>query len=307
MKKHVLLLICLILYQLLPAQVVFCPPGAEWHYLFQSFRNKENERIVYDHDSVIDGLSVKVLKHRYFFSWTSAGMKGSTYIRQSGDTIFMRNEYTRDNWQILYNFNVSAGQGWTNNLVTGLHNSSITGFTVTVDSVKTLPVNGSPAKHLYVRYQSTPGIVIYRGNAVIRERLGNNWFMFNYSNSFDSEPAYILNNLCYTDDEWGTLQFTSKSCDFAELTGLSTYDVSNSRVVLFPNPASSRLKIGIPAGSEIQEIRICDISGKEIYACALSGNTEQNPDLSGYASGIYFVTLMKDHKTVETRKLVISN
>jgi len=59
MKKLLPLFVCAFLFGNLKSQIVFCPPGAEWHYNFILPRGIENEKISYDRDSIIGTETLK--------------------------------------------------------------------------------------------------------------------------------------------------------------------------------------------------------------------------------------------------------
>src|SRR5688572_18100547 len=82
------------------AQVVFCPPGARWNYTFVNIPawggiyNFINESISYSKDSILNGESVKVLDHRFYYETcynVGGGKTKRTCIKQKGDTVFFRN------------------------------------------------------------------------------------------------------------------------------------------------------------------------------------------------------------------------
>ena len=76
--------------------------------------------------------------------------------------------------------------------------------------------------------------------------------------------------------------------------------IENS-VFVYPNPANNVLNFSIKNNVEIDEISINDISGKQIYK---SDNTPNNAiDVSGFASGVYFVTF-KSEDSLVTKKFI---
>jgi hypothetical protein len=313
MKKRLLLLSCLILFQILPAQVVFCPPGAEWSYTFLAGHSNQivsNEKITYSRDSMLNGVSVKVLLHNFSFSMSDAYRPGPTLIKQNGDTIFMRNAITQHSWQILYNFNVTAGQHWENQLLTAKNTgTSITGFTVTVDSVKTITVNNLPMRELYVKYATNgqngniiPGIY---SSSVIRERFGNNRFMFNFINTYSSDPDYVVSFLCYTDSTFGTTQFTSKPCDYSNLMSVFEFNSEILNLTLYPNPVSDQLiiKSGSAGSANAYTFDLINVLGKVVVTRqTLSGNDQVY--LGHLEDGVYFIQVFEKGKRIAIRKIL---
>ena len=190
MRKLILLFSILFLAQTIKAQIVFCPPGAEWHYSFgvPLSAAKENFKIKYVRDTTIGAETFKVLQHRKFFYFCENPPTSKlTLIRQSGDTVFMRNPTTLNNWQVLYNFAAQPGQTWTN----VLKNSAGINITYTtyVDSVRYVTVNNYTLKQLAVNYA---GISTYTNNYRITERLGVNGYLFNYDSYQGCDDNFFL-------------------------------------------------------------------------------------------------------------------
>lgn len=136
MKITLFILASLFLICPVKSQVVFCPPGAEWNYLFSMDFSyaKYNETIKYKGDTIIGLETMKILTHQKFFTQINMANYGPTYIKQKGDTIFMKNGKTFNKWQILYNFDASTGHFWENSLQIG--NDTIN-YKVTVTAVNT--------------------------------------------------------------------------------------------------------------------------------------------------------------------------
>jgi hypothetical protein len=151
MKKALLLVFAFFLLNKIQAQTVFCPLGAEWHYLFNFLGflpgNSINENIKYTGDTLEGSDNVKILTHTRFFLQCSP-VVNKTLIKQKGDTVFFKNSRTLNGWQILYNFAALPGQSWTTSVLQ--NDSSVSTFTYSVDSVKQISVNGFSLKNLYV-------------------------------------------------------------------------------------------------------------------------------------------------------------
>src|SRR5690606_23110318 len=96
------------------SQVVFCPKGAAWTYLFETWpAQMYPSKIIYKNDSVIGQDTVKVLVHtKIYKNQNLCSYYKYTLLKQKGDTIFFRNDRTDGLWQILYNFATPPGQFW---------------------------------------------------------------------------------------------------------------------------------------------------------------------------------------------------
>lgn len=81
---------------------------------------------------------------------------------------------------------------------------------------------------------------------------------------------------------------------------LGTGQFSNSQYVLYPNPARDILTVQLNTASDNIEFEVRDVSGKLVYTSgALTGN-RHNITTSGYAAGVYFLTITGNNtKTVK--------
>src|SRR4051812_24877511 len=141
--KKTLLFFCLLFTLVSKAQqpVVFMPQGAKWHYNFKAYNFEQslyvikNKTVEYAGDTVINNESVKILHHPYFYRHACGPCSAPfTYIKQHGDTVFMKNHCLLD-WQILYNFATPVGGQWS--VVT---TSAI--FIIKVNNTQTTTING---------------------------------------------------------------------------------------------------------------------------------------------------------------------
>jgi hypothetical protein len=297
MKKFSLLCFALILCFQSKSQVVFCPAGAEWHYLFSgsifSPGNTYNEQIKYTGDS-IEGLdTLKILTHTKFFMECSPTVL-KTYVKQIGDSIFFKNSRTQNAWQILYNFSATQGQSWQTTVLRS--NNVLKTFTFTVDTSYVTSINGFNLKQLHV---ISEGVEL-----VITERLGNSIFLFPYQNSGlgSCDGPGILESLCYKDDVFGLKQFGEKSCDYKTSNSVGVNELEQQFFIkIFPNPVNNILMIEIE-GSVNSQLSIIDITGKELRREEFENRT--SVDVSDLESGIYFVSIKRNGKMIQNTKFI---
>jgi hypothetical protein len=305
--RKLLLFIFILTLSKTNAQVVFCPPGAEWHYTFNHPFGPEvyNEQIKYVWDTLVGSVPAKVLQHSRFFNERNMGNDGPTAIKQSGDTVFMRNARTQHAWQILYNFNVSQGHIWQNMLVVGVFSStSIVTYTVVVDSVKFKVIDGFNLKHLYVKYHTSYGNTTAT-SAVIIERFGCTNFLFNFLNWAVSDGDFISGFLCYKDNTFGLKQFTSKPCDYSNLTEIGELKTNDEILKVYPNPTSEILTIERPSRLQNLEARLINLLGEEILSDRQTIQDERlRMDLGNLKNGIYFLQVLENGKLTATQKII---
>ncbi len=89
---------------------------------------------------------------------------------------------------------------------------------------------------------------------------------------------------------------------FAQNSGI--IDVSGSQIVLFPNPASS--KVTLQGIEGLAQVTVVDMNGRMVYTQSLSHSDTQSLtiDVSQFAKGAYFVRITGEHNTA-IRKLIV--
>ncbi len=297
MKAILITSLCLLQIRLCIAQVVFCPPGAEWHYNFAFYtinpqtgfiKTSLNEAIKYVRDSTLSSVTCKVLRHNYFFKGScDASQTPLSLIKQTGDTVFVRNSRTHHKWQILYNFAAQAGDSWTDSLYSNSNTLKV--FSFHVDSVSTVIVNGFTLKQLY-SYPYT-----------ITERIGANSFLFNFNTSSCDGIDYDR-FLCYQDSTFGLKQFTSYPCNYSNPLGIKELKSDALEIKIFPNPAKEWLDLKEESLTGGEKISIVDVFGREVRKTELSPSLRI--DLKDLSEGIYFLILTRNQEVMCSRKFI---
>ncbi|MBL7932548.1 MAG: T9SS type A sorting domain-containing protein [Bacteroidia bacterium] len=295
MKRCLFLFLCIVVLQKSFAQITFCPPGAKWNYRFEQYwmdqRIDHNEQITYISDSIVGGDTIRVLHHMSFF-WTDtySPLNNKTSLKQHGDTIFMRNSWTSNQWQILYNFAALPGQSWTNTFLTAFPNI----YTVTVDSVDTFLLGNKWVKRLKVTYTNN-GFAQYHG--YIAEHMGSSGHLFNYATTTTHDAPTFKELLCYTDNSLGQIQFTSKACNY---TNVGLNELSEKLdLKIYPNPVND--VINIESGLSEAEVLISDLNGRIVKQETLNNQKINTSDL---IPGMYFLQVVSDKEIVYKTKVV---
>ena len=287
MKKLLLLSTTLILFLQSKSQIEFCPAGAEWHYNFGKFSTLYQETIKYERDSIISSDTVKVLSHTRFYMSCAFAQPLLTFIKQKGDTVFFKNNYTQNSWQLLYNFSVQAGQGWQLNL---LRSSGPVTLNFNIDSVNYVTINNASLKRLYF------------GTQFITERIGSNKFLFPFFESSSCDGEYIAGMLCYQDSSFGLKQFSSLPCDYSTALYNGIGEVGNElNFKIYPNPVVDFLVIETILEEDYQ-LLITNVFGKALKTAAFHKSSKI--DLSNLSCGIYFLTIKNKSNVLCTRKIV---
>jgi hypothetical protein len=309
MKKQLLLLFVVLSVLKINSQVVFCPPGAEWHYKFGNNLPYYpiNENIKYIGDSVISGETTKVLRHSKFYNSTNDNYGIIyTFLKQHGDTVFFKNAITQNQWQILYNFNTPINHGWDNYISLAPGASAKFLFSTLVDSIKVITINNTSIKQMYVTNVSHRYQDVFITNGIIAERFGSlTDYLFNFSNyAHGTDADYFGEILCYRDNTIGLKQFSAQSC----LTGLESRKTKENNLQVFPNPCSDNLKLSLETQntSSNYEMRLMNALGEEIFFSKIHFDLTEIfwVDISSFKSGLYLVQLFENKKLIETQKVI---
>lgn len=313
MRKFLYIFLFLLSLKSAISQVVFCPPGAEWHYLFSSsaFAGSPayyNDTIKYVKDSVAGGVNVKLLHHKRSYSFCNITQNFTTMIKQNGDTVFMNGLLTKNTWQILYNYATPAGQSWTTTITAFYDFNAINTYTVVVDSVDYVTINNLSLKRLIVRYLSSNNIFASVPALQITERFGCSYFLLHYRNP---GPGVVWHCdgpnkfLCYQDSAFGLKQFSSFPCDFENPVALVENKYVAASILVWPNPFNEFITIKSEDESLIDEshLTISDFSGR-IVKYEKIAKLQQSLDLKDLSSGIYILTINKGKELLSKGKVV---
>lgn len=312
MKKYLVVFLFICGFKPAQSQVVFCPPGAEWRYLFTSpyvyfAQPYYNERITYVKDSLLGQDVVKVLNYTRYFANNNFVTSASSFIKQRGDTVFMRGAATNNTWQILYNYSALAGQSWTTTVNTPYNVGATLTYTIVVDSVAIVNINNVPLKRLYVKYKK-PGTA-FEQVTHITERIGCQKFMFNYiSPNAGSDPDRAIGCICYKDSVFTQTQFTSWPCDYNNPLAINENNNFGNTIKVYPNPVNNYLIIddednGVLNGSDLI---ISDLTGRVILEQKITGQL-QKYNLPEIEPGVYLIFVRKNNELLYTRKFIKSN
>ena len=303
MKKYTLFLVLLFYLQSSQSQIVFCPPGAEWHYSFIRFNlipqyGFDNVPVKYLRDSIIGTDTARVLTHDRYFTgpndYIFPSSSALTLIKQLGDTVFMRNNYTHQEWQILYNFACQPGQCWQTKISSGpLTSSNVSVYTFCVDSVKYIQQNGQSLKTLFIG-----------SNLRVTERYGANSFLFPFDYSHQSDGDYFSEYLCYQDNTHGLAKFTAKPCNYSNVTGLVNASETWNSLHIYPNPTRDNLILKSETKHTPCEIKLVNAFGQTVISKKTTLNADTELDLSALENGIYFLHMFDKESVIVSKKII---
>lgn len=126
-------------------------------------------------------------------------------------------------------------------------------------------------------------------------KLGHGTSSFRYVFFDDANP---------NDSTWVDVNF-----NVVNVNGVSINEVKKeTKLKLFPNPASTELNIQLNSNEENKKIEIIDLLGKKVFSQSISGNSfSKKINTTNLNPGVYFVSVTSNSKPVKTEKIVITN
>lgn len=216
----------------------FAPIGAEWYYTeYHSFSQTITFlKITSVGDTVIQGKNCSVLENNHGLACNFYNERDFVYEE---DSIAYFYSSVVDDFQILYNLKAKKDSSWT--IIYQVEDFLIDTVLVTVDSVRTVEINGFELLAFDVTYRSlnsdNPNSVYV---STIVERIGDVYYLFHYLSMAEGivcDGNYSGGLRCYMDNDFGFYSTgIADSCTYVtninEYLALQSFSVS-------PNPFSS--------------------------------------------------------------------
>ena len=92
--------------------------------------------------------------------------------------------------------------------------------------------------------------------------------------------------------------------DFTECIVLGIDDFNKDKIILYPNPVTSRSILELPVEASVDRIRIHDIHGRIVKEEAIS-KEYYTIDVLDYRSGVYFYQVFSDKAILKTAQFII--
>jgi len=310
------LLLCLLMTNLLSAQIEFAPIGAVWTYDYARHQERGRELIACIGDTMINGESARVLTiTRTYIDLTQpedtlVRIFENKYIRQSGDTVFL---YHNDAFRMIYNFGAEANDHAT--IAWGDFPWSPT-TSISVISVSDTTINGEDLRVLEVwigcniiDYSSGYQTTWIEGMGALDGHL------FYYSDHdcdglgiFQMEVTRFHLRCYSVNGEVIYTSFSGVDCDVLTRTGGP--HLRETALTVFPNPAQDYFYVNLDEygnnGSH-QGIKIIlyEASGRKIAEQA-PGDSPTLFNVSQYPAGLYYLQVI-DYERIYGKLLVIGN
>jgi hypothetical protein len=123
------------------------------------------------------------------------------------------------------------------------------------------------------------------------------------------DKGYIITGKTFTSsDDYYLLQLN----EMGTITGLPSYNDKTHVTTLtnvYPNPASHSIAITYELGDQPQDahLMICDVAGRILKNIVVTSTRETIPiDLLGFDPGVYFCSLVRDHKILGSKKFIVN-
>lgn len=159
--------------------------------------------------------------------------------------------------------------------------------TVSTDTAKWIKlIFTGTDNYLSLDYQNPENVDDF--NKIYYKGLGGDYFWF-YTICCVDEKRVVYSKK--GENEWGTPYNCS---DFSNVRFLKTNDIK-----IFPNPSTGIINLNLNNKS-IQQITICDLTGKQIFK---TNKQQETIDITSFTSGIYIITIQTDKRTYKDKIL----
>ena len=278
------------------SQSVWAPPGATWHYNYVHFATSGYVEIKYVGDSIISGITSKVLRKtmNYYDATTNTSgtyIMGEEYTYLSNDTVF---RYLDGKYHMLYDFSAGEGDYWE--ITASPNNLPCDSLAVmNIDSVNTTTINSFTLKSITASDSIDPSIggpSGYMGWSKVIERIGPLGYMFpELACVMDANEGGGL--ICYYDSTFGLYETgLAQNCG---VVGIEEYNDKILGFSSFPNPFADQLTLEFNDHSNY-EIKVFDLVGKELLVLNVLGSSHVL-STSHLPAGIYIIQVRSEDRT----------
>jgi hypothetical protein len=278
-------------------QTIFAPTNSVWHFETLSdidptgynYSKYEKEK-----DTLFFGQNCAKIVGKHIQYVYNTPPKYDTAIRQTqytytnGDTVFYYN-FDYSQFFVLYIFNVNKGDSFTLHVrYPPLGSSTDTTFTVKVDSVTIINIDGQNLRKVYTNRSFTGIGRAYLDNYV--ERIGA-------LNATDPIGISVFNGgisnglvRCYKDDQ---LAYIRSDCEY--LAPLSIVEQqSNKYFTAYPNPFNSQFSIGTTPLQEEATLKIFNTFGQKMLEQKYAIRQQCTVATEALVAGVYYCRLFNE-------------
>lgn len=243
-----------------------------------------------------------------FYNAGSSSLQNTGNASPSGTTsVVMSYSNPEDMLHFPFNMNNSYTDTWAANFVSNGINFARTGSTsVTYDGYGTLSLpNGTYNNVVRVHFVQTFQDVYTFASMTNTITYSNDEYLWYLNGNHQPIAAvYTATNSVNGTSQQGLYLNVIQS-------GVKELDNFASSVLAFPNPASNEINFSFQQDLQINQIELCDLSGKVVYSESINpfkiSNNVHTINLNNYNDGMYFVKFRSNDGSVEIKKINILN
>ena len=299
MKKSIYFIIaCFIACTSVSAQTVFAPLGAKWHYYYEPDLTPVGDNYLkweVEKDTIIEAKTCsKIVGKRISFDRSNdeydTTVQTPIFTYTSGDTIYYyNNEFKR--FTRFINLDAKVNDTLTLMVPYKLPLRTDTTFSIVVRKLDTVILDGEKLKRF--QFETIDPVALFKLYVFI-ERIGSilDISPLGYTPAIRLPDQRVLR--CYVDDKIDTNTYWVGDCDF--INPLSISDPTfEQEIKVFPNPVKDIVEINTGTSTFSGEIALYNITtGTIAYRARVKNTTSTKVDVSHFASGVYFVSLIED-------------
>lgn len=303
MKKFMFFIVLFNFITLISAQQ-WAPIGTRWYYTDISWFNNPviyKPRIIESiGDTTINGHQCRIIQGKCNCDFTS----GKNYMYYENDKIFLFND-SLNQFHVLYDFTKTQGEIW--NVLPPAHASqygiNIDSFTVIVDSVYTKIIMGKPYNIQHIRNYGS-GMYSWEFYGELIKGIGNIFLCF-FPPLSTCDP-YTSNLRCYETPDT-LIKFDSFPCDTVYTISSIDELKIHSKLSISPNPFTQSTQISLDKTYREIILEVYNVHGQLVSENHYTSCNQINFSRGRLVNGIYFLILILDNKTIETKKVLISD
>ncbi len=295
------------------AQTSFAPIGAKWHY------NMGYGAFEYtaDKDTVIQGITATRLRERLLVQPSAPEIweGGDYHVVVTPDTVFIYNFYF-DRFTPLYVFNVSEGDTvCLPTLPSGLiYEPEDSTFCYVVDSIRVLPYDTAHLRTYFTRfinlYGSAFGLNWGKSDTfgAYAERIGGIYTGFLPECLWCPIPLstsvqYRGKLRCYSDAGY-RIQLTDNDCNNGGMPqSVASLADRKKTIAISPVPTRNFLYLHTNGESDIVQISLINIEGKEVFSSLYTGSVP----VQQFPNGVYMIQLMFDDGSRYIQRVILGH
>ncbi len=219
------------------------------------------------------------------------------YLYESNDSIFFATNYD-NTFRLAYDFGAQPGNTWQFIVPIDIFETE-TVYTVTVNDVTTIEIDGQEFKQMGLNYQHISGKDSYLGwqNLTVTEKIGAVPFLIPFGSWSVCDGHFNDTIRCYSDSETAYIAPGFSSC----VLGINDAQPAVN-IEIYPNPTQDNFTLEV-SDNRILEINIYSVSGKLIYSNQV--NKERLVvNTSAFKSGLYHISVKTENGPVYTKLAV---